>query len=189
MSVYRTTARSLESMPAWTPSERCPDDTATGAPKPPPGARNATCTAGTPPRYARHAATAVPSGATATSGPVPVSPGGEILTGADQVRPAAPDAAAIVVPALEGTNTLTAPPAASIPTAGSEIRLTGYGPGGLRATSGAHVPVTARAGTADRTGTSEATNRAGRTRRGRLHDRSIEINSRKSARANANHPI
>src|SRR3954464_13863571 len=189
MSVNRTTARSAESMPAWAPSERCPDDTTTGAPKPPPGARNATSTAGMLPRYALHAATAVPSGATATSGPVPVSPVGEILAGEDQVPPAVRKAAAIVVPALGGRNTLTAPPAASMPTAGSEIRLTGYGPGGLRATCGAHVPATASAGTADRTGTSEATNRAGRTRRGRLHDRSIEINSRKSARANANHPI
>src|SRR4051812_44218842 len=43
------------------------------------------------------------------------------------------------------------------------------------ATCGAHVPVTASAGTADRIGTSEATTRAGKTRRGRLHDRSIEI--------------
>src|SRR3954452_2218148 len=178
MSVNRTTARSLESMPAWTPSERCPDDTATGVPKPLPGARNATSTAGTLPRYALHAATAVPSGATATSGPVPVSPDGEILAGGDQAPPAARKAAAIVVPALGGTNTLTAPPAASMPTAGSEIRLTGYGPGGLTATCGAHVPVTASAGTADRTGTSEATNRAGRTRRGRLHDRFIKINSK-----------
>src|SRR3954453_1687289 len=89
MSVNRTTARSLESMPAWTPSERCPDDTATGAPKPPPGARNATSTAGTPPRYALHAATAVPSGATATSGAVPVSPDGEILAGGGQPPPGA----------------------------------------------------------------------------------------------------
>src|SRR3954452_23202606 len=178
MSVNRTTARSLESMPAWTPSERCPDDTATGAPKLPPGARNATSTAGMPPRYALHAATAVPSGATATSGSFPVSPRGEILTARDQVAPEARNAAAIVVPAFAGTNTLTAPPEASMPTAGSEIRLTGYGPGGLRATWGAHVPVTASAGTADRTGTSEATNRAGRTRRGRLHDRFIEINSK-----------
>src|SRR4051794_10330334 len=178
MSVNRTTARAAESMPTWTPSERCPDETATGAPKPPPGARNATSTAGMPLRYALHAATAVPSGATATSGPVPVSPAGEIFAGADQVRPAARNAAAIVVPALGGANTLTAPPAASMPTAGSEIRLTGYGPGGLRATCGDHVPVTASAGTAARTGTSEATNRAGRTRRGRLNDRFIEINSR-----------
>jgi hypothetical protein len=134
MSVNRTTARSEESMPTWTPSERWPDDTATGAPKPPPGARNATSTAGIPPRYALHAATAVPSGATATSGWVPVSPAGEIFTGGDQAPPAARNAAAIVVPALAGTNTLTAPPAASMPTAGSEIRLTGYGPGALRAT-------------------------------------------------------
>src|SRR3954454_2505182 len=189
MSVNRTTARSAETMPAWTPSERCPDDTTTGAPKPPPGARNATSTTGMLPRDALHAATAVPSGATATSGSIPVSPAGELFAGGDQAPPAARNAAAIVVPALAGTNTLTAPPAASMPTAGSEIRLTGYGPGGVTATWGAQVPVTASAGTANRTGTSEATNNAGRTRPGRLHDRSIEISSRKSARANANHPI
>src|SRR3954451_2573974 len=189
MSVNRTTARSLESMPAWTPSERCPDDTTTGAPKPPPGARNATSTTGMLPRDPLHAATAVPSGATATSGSFPVSPAGEILSGADQVLPAARNAAAIVVPAFAGTNTLTAPPEASMPTAGSEIRLTGYGPGGLRATWGAHVPVTASAGTADRTGTSEATNRAGRTRRGRLHDRFIKINSRNRYGRTMSNPI
>src|SRR5690349_12451103 len=136
-------------MPTWTPSERCPDATATGAPNPPPGARNATSTAWTLPRYALHAATAVPSGATATSGSVPVSPAGEILAGVDQARPAARNAAAIVVPALGGTNTLTAPPAASRPTAGSDVRLTGYGPGGPSATCAAHVPVTPSAGPAD----------------------------------------
>src|SRR5689334_19896937 len=152
MSVYRTTARSAASMPTWTPSERCPDATATGAPKPPPGARNATSTSGVAPRYAPQAATAVPSGAIATSGVVPVSPVGEIRAGADQERPAARNAAAIVVPALGGRNTLTAPPAASMPTAGSEIRLTGYGPGGPRATCGAQVPVAAGAGTAESTG-------------------------------------
>src|SRR3954453_20437450 len=159
MSVNRTTARSLESMPAWTPSERCPDDTPTGAPKPPPGARNATSTAGMLPRYALHAATAVPSGATATSGSAPVSPAGESLAGADQLRPAVRNAAAIVVPALAGTKTLTAPPAASRPTAGSEVREAGEGPGALMATGGAHDPVTASAGTVDTKGTSEATTR------------------------------